>query len=220
METATFFLRPSDCASCVGPPRCMRRSSSKKRSQDSLRANPSREGEVVDVPIKLGKSRSLNKEDGVVDDSYRSFDDSISAISAHTLEEMALRYPKSIFETLRGSDDPSRPRNGDMLLPPPPQELSDSDSSSKSDEMPDDYKPTNFVENDIPFGKKLVPLKIMRDTGPSSNSVTNDTLFSKKGLPRKSYMARSQAVTQKSNRRKQRRQLKRMLETEPQVGEI
>lgn len=223
-ETATFFLRPSDCTSCVGPPsplRCMRRSSSKKHSQNSLRPNPSREGEVVDVPIKLVNSKSLNKEAGEVDDSYRSFDDSISAISAHTLDEMAMRYPKSIFETLREGDDPSRPQNGDQLLPPPPEAISDSDSSSKSDEMPDDCKPTKYVENDIPFGKKLEPLKIMKmDTVPTYNFVTNDTLLSKNGLPQKSYMPRLQAVTQKSSSRKSRRQMKQMLEIEPQMAEI
>lgn len=224
METATFFLRPGDCTSCVGPPgplRCMRRSSSKKRSQTSLRPNPSREGEVVDVPIKLVKSKSLNKEDGEVDGSYRSFDDSISAISAHTLDEMAMRYPKPIFATLRGPEDSSRPRNGDQLLPPPPEEISDSDSSNESDELPDACKPTKDVENDIPFGKKLQPIKISKmDTGPTHSFVQNGTPFSKKGLPQKSYMARSQAAMQKSSSRKSRLQIKRMLEIEPQMAEI
>jgi acyl-homoserine lactone acylase PvdQ len=192
----------------------MKRSSSKKLSQNSLRSSPSREGEVVDVPIKLVKSRSRsNKDDGEVDDSYRSFDDSISALSAHTLDEMAMRYPKPIYTTLRGPEGSSRPRNGDQLLPPPPAErISDSESSNESEDLPDDCKPTQDVENDIPAVSKM-------DTAPTYKLMENDP-FLKKGLPRKSYRASQQAATSKSSGRKSRREVKRTLEVEPQMAEI
>jgi hypothetical protein len=176
----------------------------------------------VDVPIKLVKSRSRsNKDDGEVDDSYRSFDDSISAISAHTLDEMAMRYPKPIYTALRGPEGSSRPRNGDQLLPPPPAErISDSESSNESEDLPDDCRPTKDVENDIPAVKKLEPLRISQvDTAPTYKLFENDT-FLEKGMPRKSYSARQQAATSKSSGRKSRRQFKRTLELEPQMAEI
>jgi hypothetical protein len=177
---------------------------------------------VVDVPIKLVKSRSQgNKDDGEVDDSYRSFDDSISALSDHTLDEMAMRCPRPIYTTLRGPEGSSRPRNGDQLLPLPPAErISDSESSNESEDLPDDCRPTKDVENDIPAVKMLEPLKISKmDTAPTYKFMENDP-FSEKGLPRKSYLARQQATTSKSSGRKSRRQVKRTLLIEPQMAEI
>ena len=198
VETAALLLGPSDCISCVNEPfrsyrssRSMRRQSSKTKLKHASKLNdsPSREGEVVDVPIKLVKSRSgkaKENEDGQVYDPYRSFDDSISAISAHTLDEMARRYPNPFMATLRTgqSGTSSRPRNGDELRPPSPARISD-DSSDDSGQR-DESSPPNEIENDIPFRRKFdEPLQITKveQNRPTYELIENDIPFVKKKRP-------------------------------------
>ncbi len=156
VETAALFLSPSDCVSCFNEsrsprsPRSTRRNSKLKQAQ-KLKENPSREGEVVDVPIKLVKSRSgkaVTNDEGEVYDPYRSFDDNISAISAHTLDEMARKEVGPIISSHRsGRKGNHRPRNGDELLPPSPARLSSSESS-------DDSAARDNPHDEIENGKK------------------------------------------------------------------
>jgi len=196
METAALFLGPNNCMSCMSEPlrspRSMRRNSSSKaklKHANKLKENPSREGEVVDVPIKLVKSRSgkaLENEDGQVYDPYRSFDDSISAISAHTLDEMARKYPKPVMASLREntSGTSSRPRDGEELRPPSPARISD-DSSDDSGQR-DESSPRNEIENDIPFRRLFdEPLKISKveQNRPTYELIENDIPFTRKKKP-------------------------------------
>lgn len=205
-ETASILLGPSDCMSCVGgplgstgsprSPRTMRKQSSSKarlKLAHKLKDSPSREGEVVDVPIKLVKSRSgkaVENEQGPVYEPDRSFDDTISAISAYTLDSMARKYPKPLMKSLRaGEDGASNPRNGDELLPPAPARIS-SDSSNESGQR-DQRIPTDQIENDIPFRRnfdKPPPTKQVGECPPTYELIENDIPFfvSKKKPTRRS----------------------------------
>ena len=244
VETAALLLGPSDCLSCVNEPlqstrstKSMRKHPTAKKLAQKLKDSPSREGEVVDVPIKLIKSTSGNppkNEEGEVYDPYRSFDDSISAISAHTLDEMARRYPKPLMTSLRANDPNSRPRNGDELLPPPSPVRISSDSSEEINQR-DENNPHDEIDNEINFDESLM-ISMVEQT--SFELIENDIPFVvKKGPVRRSSKARSgsrasskrtgrsdahSAITPKAKGRKSKRRSKWIPgeELEPQIAEI
>lgn len=263
VETAAIFLRPSDCISCVEEPfrsarsprtpRSIRKQSSKAKLKlaQKLKENPSREGEVVDVPIKLVKSRSgkaLQDDEGQVYDPYRSFDDSISAISALTLDEMARRQvvSKPRRASLRaGQSGRTPPRNGDELLPPPARISSDSsDDSAKRDQN----NPDDEIDNDIPFRRNFdEPLRISKaeQKRPTYELIENDIPFvkikkksarrngSSKHESRPSFKKASgehsstpdihDAITPKAKGRKSKRRLSKKtsrFEPQPRIAEI
>lgn len=209
VESAAIFLGPSDCISCIEEPLGSARSprshrpmkkhgSSRARIKlaQKLKDSPSREGEVVDVPIKLVKSRSgkaTKDETGQVYDPYRSFDDSISAISAHTLDEMARKYPR--MASLRSGKN--RPRNGEELAPPSPARIS-SDSSEDSGER-DQRAPTDEVDNEIPFRRNFD--KPPQDGLSTYELIENDILFvmTKPKRRKNSGKSGSRSFTKKSN---------------------
>lgn len=243
VETAALLLGPSDCISCMNEPfrssrptRSVRRQSSKAKLKhaNKLDDSPSREGEVVELPIKLVKSRSgkakENEEGEAIYEPTRSFDDSISAISAYTLDEMARRYPKIATLRTAQSGTSAHPRNGDELRPPSPAQLSD-DSSDDSG-LREETGPADEIENDIPFRRKFdEPLKITKveQNRPSYELIENDIPFVKKKRPsRRSFNGKSAsktadipadahtAPTPKAKSRKSKRRSK----LEPQVAEI
>jgi hypothetical protein len=211
VESAAIFLGPSDCISCIEEPlgsaRSPRSSRPMKKHGSSrariklaqkLKDSPSREGEVVDVPIKLVKSRSgkaTKDETGQVYDPYRSFDDSISAISAHTLDEMARKYPKPLMTSLRFAKN--RPRNGEELAPPSPARIS-SDSSEDSGER-DQRAPADEVDDDIPFRRNFD--KPPQDGLPKYELIENDIPFvmTKPKRRKNSGKSGSRSSTTKSN---------------------
>lgn len=245
VETAALFLSPSDCVSCFNEsrsprsPRSTRRNSKLKQAQ-KLKENPSREGEVVDVPIKLVKSRSgkaVTNDEGEVYDPYRSFDDNISAISAHTLDEMARKEVGPIISSHRsGRKGNHRPRNGDELLPPSPARLS---SSESSDDSAARDNPHDEIENDIPFRKMFQePLQISKvePNSPTYELIDNDIAFVKKRPKRRSHAGRKGtgsapkvserpadahlAPTPKARGRKASKRRMSRQEFQPQVAEI
>lgn len=193
METASLLLLgPSDCMSCIDEslrtpahnprsPRTMKRSASSRarlKLAQKLKDSPSREGEVVDVPIKLVKSNSggVKKDDsGQVYDPYRSFDDSISAISAHTLDEMARRYPKPLMESLNAGKG-SRPRNGDELTPPNAQRIS-SDSSDESRGEKDQMAPHDEIDDGIPFRRNFDEPPKPKSSTPTYELIENEVPY-------------------------------------------
>lgn len=244
METAVLLLGPSDCISCFDeslrqtqsnrPSRSMKRQGSARarlKLAQKLKDSPSREGEVVDVPIKLVKSRSgkaTKDETGQVYDPYRSFDDSISAISAHTLDEMARKYPKPLMASLNGGK--SRPRNGDELAAPPAQRIS-SDSSDDSGGVREQTNPDDEIDNDIPFRTDFD--KPVKDKRTTYELIENDIPFvmtrpkrrkntgrnGSRSSTRKSYepVDAHLAPTPKARGRKSKRRSSKL---EPQVAEI
>lgn len=245
VETAALFLSPSDCVSCFNEsrsprsPRSTRRNSKLKQAQ-KLKENPSREGEVVDVPIKLVKSRSgkaVTNDEGEVYDPYRSFDDNISAISAHTLDEMARKEVGPIISSHRsGRKGNHRPRNGDELLPPSPARLS---SSESSDDSAARDNPHDEIENDIPFRRMFQePLQISKvePNSPTYELIDNDIAFVKKRPKRRSHAGRKGtgsapkvserpadahlAPTPKARGRKASKRRMSRQEFQPQVAEI
>lgn len=241
VEAAALLIGPSDCVSCIDEPlrrstrsqRSMRRNSTSKtklKLAQKLKENPSREGEVVDVPIKLVKSRSgkaVTNEKGEVYDPYRSFDDSISALSAHTLDEMERKLPTS----LRASQS-EKPRNGDELLPPSPARVSSSESSDNSVARDN---PHDEIDNDIPFRRNFdesLQIRKVEQTSPTYELIENDIPFvkikpkrrkqsEKKGTTRISKASDRPvdahlAPTPKARGRKSKRRSR----FEPQVAEI
>jgi|EP00544_Gedaniella_sp_CCMP2646_P004325 hypothetical protein len=245
VETAALFLGPSDCVSCFNEsrsprsPRSTRRNPKLKQAQ-KLKENPSREGEVVDVPIKLVKSRSgkaVTNDEGEVYDPYRSFDDNISAISAHTLDEMASKQVGPIISSHRsGRKGNHRPRNGDELLPPSPARLS---SSESSDDSAARDNPHDEIENDVPFRRTFQePLQISKvePNSPTYELIDNDIAFVKKRPKRRSHAGKKGtgstpkvserpadahlAPTPKARSRKASKRRMSRQEFQPQVAEI